>query len=63
MTLRLGKGRAPARLQADLPGRESAVPAGSTGSVQVDATLVAGSVTARAGRPFRARGGTLRAGS
>jgi len=63
MTLRLGKGRSPARLQADLPGGQSAVPAGSTGSVQVEAMLVAGSTTARGGRPFRARGGTLRAGS
>jgi len=63
MTLRLGKGRSPARLEADLPGQQSAVPPASTGSVQVDATLVAGPVTARAGRPFRARGGTLRAGS
>ena len=61
LTLRFGKGRAAARLLATLPG--VAVPAGATGSVEVEATLVAGPMTARGGRRFRARGGTLRAGS
>jgi len=61
LTLRVGKGRAPARLQVTLPG--VAVPADATGSVDVQATLVAGPMTARGSRPFRARGGTLRAGS
>lgn len=61
VTLRLAKGRGPARLLATLPG--VAVPAGATGPVDVEATLVAGPMTARGGRPFRARGGTLRAGS
>jgi hypothetical protein len=61
LTLRLGKGRAPARLLATLPG--VTVPAGTTGSIDVEATLVAGPMTARGSRPFRARGGTLRAGS
>jgi hypothetical protein len=61
LTIRLGKGRAPARLQARLPGM--AVPAALTGTVDVEATLVAGSLTARGGRPFRVRGGTLRGGA
>jgi hypothetical protein len=61
LTIRPGKGRAPARLLATLPG--VTVPAGATGSVDVEATLVAGPMTARGSRPFRARGGALRAGS
>jgi hypothetical protein len=61
LTLRLGKGRAPARLQATLQG--VTLPADATGSVDVQATLVVGPMTARGGRPFRARNGTLRAGS
>ncbi len=61
LTLRLGRGRAPAKLLVTLPG--VAVPAGASGSVDVEATLVAGPMTARGSRPFRARGGTLRAGS
>jgi hypothetical protein len=61
LAIRLGKGRAPARLQAKLPGM--ALPAALTGTVDVQATLVAGSLTARGGRPFRVRGGTLRGGS
>ncbi len=63
LTLRLGTGRTPARFQAVLPGQGALMPAGASGAVEVDATLVAGTVTARGGRPFRARGGTLRAGS
>jgi hypothetical protein len=63
LTLRLGTGRAPARLQAVLPGHGTLVPAGTSGAVGIEATLVAGTVTARGRRPFRARGGTLRAGS
>jgi hypothetical protein len=61
LTLRPGNGRAPARLRAALPG--VAVPANATGSVDVQAILVAGPMTARGSRPFRARSGTLRAGS
>jgi hypothetical protein len=61
LTIRPGKGRAPARLLATLAGVN--VPAGASGSIDVEATLVAGPMTARGSRPFRARGGTLRAGS
>jgi hypothetical protein len=61
LTIRPGKGRALARLLATLPG--VTVPADVTGSIDVEATLVAGPMTARGSRPFRARGGTLRAGS
>jgi hypothetical protein len=61
VTLRPGKGRAPARLQVSLAG--VAVPPDAGGSVDVRATLVAGPMIVRGGRPFRARSGTLRAGS
>ena len=60
MTVRLGRGRQPARVAVDLPGVTGA---GGSGRVEVQATLVAGTVTARGVRQFRARRGTLRAGS
>jgi len=60
MTVKLGRGRQPARVAVDLPG---VAEAGVSGRVEVQATLVAGSVTARGVRQFRARRGTLRAGS
>jgi hypothetical protein len=60
LTVRLGRGRQPARVAMDLP---AATQAGLSGRVEVQATLVAGTVTARGVRPFRARRGTLRAGS
>jgi hypothetical protein len=60
LTVRLGRGRQPARVVIDLP---AVTQAGVSGRVEVQATLVAGTVTARGVRPFRARRGTLRAGS
>jgi len=60
LTVRLGKGRRPARAMVNLPGIALG---GASGRVEVQATLVAGAVTARGTRPFRARRGTLRAGS
>jgi hypothetical protein len=60
LTVRLGRGRQPARVVIDLP---AVTQAGLSGRIEVQATLVAGTVTARGVRPFRARRGTLRAGS
>jgi hypothetical protein len=60
LTVRLGRGRQPARIVVDLP---AVAQAGVSGRVEVQATLVVGTVTARGVRPFRARRGTLRAGS
>jgi hypothetical protein len=60
LTVRLGRGQQPARVMVDLP---AVTEAGVSGRVEVQATLVAGTVTARGVRQFRARHGTLRAGS
>jgi hypothetical protein len=60
LTVRLGKGRRPGRALVSLPGITLT---GASGRVEVQATLVAGAVTARGTRPFRARRGTLRGGS
>lgn len=60
LTLRPGAGDRPARLEVRLGGMR--MPAAS-GPVTVRVTLVAGALTARGGRPFRARNGVLRAGS
>ena len=60
LTVRLGRAGQPARVVVDLP---AVAQAGVSGRVQVQATLVAGTVTARGVRPFRTRRGTLRAGS
>jgi hypothetical protein len=59
LTVRLGRGRQPARVAVDLP---AVAQTGLSGRVDVQVTLVVGTVTARGVRPFRVRRGTLRAG-